>query len=168
MKINGEAKYGMDMRVPGMVYAAAAMPPVPGGSLKSFDESAVLGRRGVLKVVALPHGVAVVADSYWRARQALAKLPVQWDAGVGAGVNSADIDKDYRDAAANTPMEQVKLQGDAKAALAAGKIVEAVYETPHLSHAPMEPLNCTASVQADRVDVWMGTQSTDIIAPRIA
>ncbi|MEJ0023972.1 MAG: molybdopterin cofactor-binding domain-containing protein [Alphaproteobacteria bacterium] len=168
VKVNGEAKYGMDMRVPGMVYAAAAMPPVPGGSLKSFDESAVLGRRGVLKVVALPHGVAVVADSYWRARQALAKLPVQWDAGVGAGVNSADIDKDYRDAAANTPMEQVKLQGDAKAALAAGKIVEAVYETPHLSHAPMEPLNCTASVQADRVDVWMGTQSTDIIAPRIA
>jgi isoquinoline 1-oxidoreductase beta subunit len=158
----------MDARVSGMVYAAAMMSPVPGGALKSFDESAVLSMRGVSKVVGLPSGVAVVADSYWRARQALAKLPIQWDAGVGAGVNSADIDKAYLDAAASAPMEQVKKAGDANAALAAGKVVEAVYETPHLSHAPMEPLNCTASVLADRVDVWIGTQSSDMITPKIA
>lgn len=168
VKINGAATFGIDAVVPGMVHAAAVMCPSPGGAVKSYDEAAIKGRRGVLQVVALPNGVAVVADKYWRARTALDAMKVEWDLGVGAGVNSADVDKAYREAALTAPMLDLHSAGDVNAAFSGAKVIEAMYETPHLAHAPMEPLNCTADVKADRVDIWMGTQSTDNVAPAVA
>jgi isoquinoline 1-oxidoreductase beta subunit len=104
--------------------------------------------------------VAVAADRYWRARQALDRLKIEWAPGANAGVDSAQLDQAYRDAL-DGPMVEAKDEGDAAAALAAPGVrrIEAVYEVPYLAHAPMEPLNCTVKLAPDRVDVWIGTQS---------
>jgi len=160
LKVTGEAKFGIDTRLPDMLYAAVTTCPVFGGSVKSYDAKATLGRRGIKTVVAVPGGVAVVADRFWRAKEALAALPIEWDYGSGAGTDSEQFRKDYRaalDGAAATAIDR----GDTDKALAAGKPVEALYEVPHLAHAPMEPLNCTAEVRPDRVDVWLGTQNPE-------
>jgi isoquinoline 1-oxidoreductase beta subunit len=160
VKVNGEAIFGLDVRLPDMVYAAVVTCPVPGGTVKNFDATAVLSRRGVTNVVPFPGGLAVVADRFWRAQQAALALPVEWDYGAGAGTSSAGFRKDYRDAL-NGPLINAKTVGDTDATLKSGKVVEALYEAPYLAHAPMEPLNCTAHFQGDRLDIWMGTQNAD-------
>jgi isoquinoline 1-oxidoreductase beta subunit len=161
VKVDGRARFGIDTDLPGMVYAAAMTCPVFGGTLKHFDETAILGRRGVIAVVPVPGGVAVVADRYWRAKEALARLPVVWAPGDAAASDSAAFRQAYvqaLDGAAATAHET----GDVVGALAgAAQRVEAIYEVPHLAHAPMEPLNCTAHWQNDRIDVWIGTQNPD-------
>ena len=91
-----QAMFGIDVRLPDMVYAAVALCPVPGGTVKSYDASKVLGRRGVQAVVPVPGGVAVVADRFWRAKQAAADLPVEWNPGAGAGTDSAMFRAAYR------------------------------------------------------------------------
>jgi isoquinoline 1-oxidoreductase beta subunit len=159
-KVTGQAIFGLDVRRPDMLYAAVVLCPVPGGVLKSFDPEPVLARRGVTNVVPIPGGVAVVADRYWRARQAALTLPVEWDFGAGAGASSAQFAKAYRDAL-DGPLTNAKSVGDTETALKSGKVIEAVYEVPYLAHAPMEPLNCTAHFQGDRLDIWMGTQAAD-------
>jgi isoquinoline 1-oxidoreductase beta subunit len=160
LKVTGQAKFGIDTRLPDMLYAAVTTCPVFGGSVRSFDAKAVENRRGVKTVVAVPGGVAVVADRFWRAKEALAALPIEWDYGSGAGTSSEQFRQDYR-AALDGPAATAVNSGDVEKALAAGKPIEALYEVPHLAHAPMEPLNCTAQVQADRVDVWLGTQNPE-------
>ncbi len=158
LKVNGEAKFGIDARLPNMVYAAVANCPVFGGRLRSYDESAIKSRRGFIAVVPVENGVAVVADRFWRAKEALAALPIQWDSGAGAGTNSEQFRADYR-AALEGSLANAVDKGDAKGKFAeAAKVVEALYEAPHLAHAPMEPLNATAHWRPDRIDVWMGTQ----------
>ena len=159
-KLNGTAMFGIDAQVPGMVYAAVVSCPEFGGKLKSVDETAIAGRRGIIKVVKMDDAVAVVADRYWRAKQALDKLKIEWAPGDNATVDSAQLDKAYRDAL-DGPLVTAKNTGDAAAALAApnAKLVEALYEVPYLSHSPMEPLNCTVQLAPDRVDVWIGTQA---------
>jgi isoquinoline 1-oxidoreductase beta subunit len=103
----------------------------------------------------------VVADRFWRAKEALADVKVDWDYGSGAGTDTQAFERDYR-AALDGPAATAKSIGDlAKAYGDGGKVIEAIYEAPHLAHAPMEPLNATAFVQRDRVDVWMGTQNAD-------
>ena len=159
-KVTGKAEFGIDVQVPGMVYAAAASCPVFGGKLRSYDEKAVLGRRGVLAVVPVPGGVAVVADRFWRAQEALKVLPVEWDYGEGAGTDSARFVDDYR-RALDGPAVVAGEEGDVAAALKNGRVVEALYEVPHLAHATMEPLNCTARVENGRVEIWMGTQNPE-------
>ena len=144
-----------------MVYAAVSLCPVPGGTLKSYDASKVMDRRGIQAVVPVPGGVAVVADRFWRAKQAAADLPVEWNPGAGAGTDSAKFRADYR-AALDGKLAMARDDGDTPQALTQGKLVEATYEVPHLSHAPMEPLNCTAHVHANGVDVWLGTQNPDM------
>ena len=160
-KVTGQAMFGIDVRLPDMLYAAVVTCPVPGGKLKSYDVKTIENRRGFKSVVEIPGGVAIVADRFWRAKEAAAALPIQWDFGPGAGVDSAQIRQAYKDPL-NGPTETAKSQGDALAALAAGKPIEAVYEAPFLAHAAMEPLNCTAHLQADRLDIWMGTQAPDV------
>jgi len=158
VKVTGEAKFGIDTRVPDMVYAAVANCPVFGGSLKTFDESAIKGRRGIIAVVPLGAAVAVVADRFWRAKQAALDLPITWDEGPAASVDSQQIRADYR-AMLDGDVDNAVNKGDVAGAFSNGaKIVEALYEAPYLAHAPMEPLNATAYVQKDRVDVFMGTQ----------
>lgn len=161
-KIDGSAKFGIDAQVPGMVFAAINACPVPGGKLKSVDESALAGAPGVLAVVKLDNAVAVVADgSYWRAKQALARLHPEWDGGEAASVDSDKLSQEFR-AALNDTMVSARNDGDVDPALSGGaKIFEAIYETPYLSHSPMEPLNATVHLQPDRLDVWVGTQAAD-------
>jgi isoquinoline 1-oxidoreductase beta subunit len=162
MKINGTAIYGIDIKVPDMVHAAITACPVFGGKLKSVDDSKIVGQRGVVQVVKLPNAVAVVADRYWRAKAALDKLVTEWEFGAGAGTDSAQFRKDYV-AALDQSGAVARNDGDVdKAMPAAAKVVEATYDVPIIAHAPMEPLNATAHVTADRVDVWVGTQNADL------
>ena len=159
-KLDGSAEFGIDAKVPGMVYAAVVSCPEFGGKLQSVDETPVAGMPGVIAVVKLADAVAVVADRYWRARAALQKLQPVWAPGANATVDSAQLDKAYRDAL-DGPLASARKVGDAPAVLAApgAVLVEAAYEVPYLAHAPMEPMNATVHLQPDRVDVWIGTQS---------
>ncbi len=161
LKINGTAVYGIDIKIPGMVQAAIMACPVFGGTLRSVDERAIAGSRGVIQVVKLPNAVAVIADRYWRAKAALDKLPIEWDLGAAAATDSVQFRKAYLDALDETGAV-ARHDGNVDAAMpAAAKVIEAVYDVPIIAHAPMEPLNATAHVQADRVDVWVGTQNAD-------
>ncbi len=162
VKVTGEAIFGIDVRLPDMLYAAVVMCPVPGGTVKSYDAKAILSHRGVQSVVPVPGGIAVVADRFWRAKQAALALPIEWNFGAGAGTSSAQFREDYRDALKG-PLENAKSVGDAGKALNdAPKVIEALYEVPYLAHATMEPLNCTVHIQPDRLDIWMGTQAPEI------
>jgi isoquinoline 1-oxidoreductase subunit beta len=161
LKINGSAKYGIDLEVPGMVRAAIIKCPVFGGTVKSVDEGAIAGRRGVLQVVRLKDAVAVVADRYFRAQAALNALPIEWEVGAAGATNSTQFRKEYLDVLGQNGVE-ARHDGNVDAAMpTAAKVIEATYEVPIIAHAPMEPLNAIADVQADRVDVWVGTQNAD-------
>jgi isoquinoline 1-oxidoreductase beta subunit len=161
LKINGTAKYGIDLDVPGMVCAAIIKCPVFGGTVKSIDESAIAGRRGVLQVVKLSNAVAVVADRYFRALAALKTLPIEWEVGAAGATDSVQFRKAYLDALGQKGVV-ARHDGDVDAAMpTAAKVIEATYDVPIITHAPMEPLNAIAHVQADRVDVWVGTQNAD-------
>ena len=161
-KIDGSAKFGIDAQIPDMVFAAITACPVPGGKLKSVDELVVAGAPGVLQVVRLEKAVAVVATgSFWRAKQALARLQPEWDVGEAGSVDSARLSKEYREALGGA-MLTARNEGNVDQAISgAAKTFEAVYETPYLSHSPMEPLNATVLLQPDRLDVWFGTQAAD-------
>ncbi|HEX5281140.1 MAG TPA: molybdopterin cofactor-binding domain-containing protein [Micropepsaceae bacterium] len=162
LKINGTAKYGIDLEVPGMVRAAVMKCPVFGGTLKSADESKIASRRGIIQVVKLKDAVAVVADRTWRAQAALKALPIEWEVGAAGATNSAQFRKAYLDALDQKGAE-ARHDGNVDGALAkAAKVIEATYDVPIIAHAPMEPLNAIAHVQADRVDVWVGTQNADL------
>jgi isoquinoline 1-oxidoreductase subunit beta len=158
-KTDGSAKFGIDAQVPGMVFAAITACPVPGGKLKSVDGSVLNGAPGVLNVVKLPNAVAVVAtDTYWRAKRALSRLQPEWDVGAAGQVDSDKLSQMYR-AALNEPMLTARNDGNVDQVFsAAAKTFEAIYETPYLSHSPMEPMNATVNLQPDRLDVWVGTQ----------
>jgi isoquinoline 1-oxidoreductase subunit beta len=159
LKINGTAKFAIDTKLPGMVYAAINACPVPGGKLRSVDDTPVKGRRGVIQIVKLDDAVAVVADRFWRAKEALALLKPEWDAGAAASTDSAQFAKLYVDTL-DGPMVTARDTGNVEAEFAkGGKIIEALYEAPHLAHATMEPLNATVHLQPDRLEVWLGTQS---------
>jgi isoquinoline 1-oxidoreductase beta subunit len=161
-KIDGSAKFGIDAQLPGMVFAAINACPVAGGKLKSVDESMVAGAPGVLQVVKLSNAVAVVAEgSFWRAKQALARLQPEWDAGEAASVDSDKLSQEFHKALSET-MLTARNEGDVDQAMSgATKTFEAIYETPYLSHSPMEPMNATVHLQPDRLDVWVGTQAAD-------
>ena len=162
-KLNGAAQYAIDVRLPGMKLAAIAQCPVFGGKLAGFDAKAVASLPGVRHVAAVgDNAVAVVADTWWQAKTALDKLPIRWDEGPNAAVGSADIAALLREGL-DAPSTSVGLQqGDVKAALGAGgKVIEAVYATPFLNHATLEPQNCTALIDGNRVEIWVGTQNGD-------
>jgi isoquinoline 1-oxidoreductase beta subunit len=161
-KTNGSAKFGIDAQVPGMVFAAINACPVPGGTLKGVDESVLSGAPGIVRVVKLENAVAVVAtDSFWRAKRALSRLHLEWDVGAAGRVDSGQLSKEYR-AALNARMVTARNDGDVdKAMSGAAKTFEAIYETPYLSHSPMEPMNATVNLQLDRLDVWVGTQDAE-------
>jgi isoquinoline 1-oxidoreductase beta subunit len=161
-KIDGSAKYAMDTRIPGMVYAAITACPVPGGTLKSVDDTPLKGAKGIIQVVRLPNAVAVVAsESFWQAKQALAKLQPEWETGAAGNTDSAQFAVAYRQALDGKAVV-ARNDGNVDTALpAAAKTLEAVYEVPYLAHAPMEPMSATVNLQQDRLDVWVGTQSAD-------
>ncbi len=163
-KVNGQVRYGIDTALPGMLHAAIKDCPVFGGKLVSFDAAAVSARRGIKGVVRVnASAVAVVADSWWRAKQALDALPIVWDEGPNAKESSAAIAE--RQKAGLTATQDVFADthiGNANQALAAAaQRIEAVYSTPFVAHACMEPMNCTARVGAKRAEVWVSSQNAE-------
>jgi isoquinoline 1-oxidoreductase subunit beta len=162
-KLVGKTTYGIDVRLPGMLYAAISACPVFGGTLKSYDEAKVRGMPGVKHVVRVGNdAVAVVADSWWRAKTALEAVPVVWDAGTNAKVSSATI-ADFLKEGLDSDQAIVGNQvGDVQAALAgAAKVVEALYAFPYRIHATMEPMNATALFTSGRCEVWAPTQNAE-------
>jgi isoquinoline 1-oxidoreductase beta subunit len=163
-KIDGTAEYGLDVKLPGMLYAALAQCPVIGGKAASFDATKAKGMPGVKHVVAITDGVAVVADSWWRAKVARDALAIKWDEGAGKSLNTASISAALKAAAAK-PGGVIKKQGDVDAGMkAAAKTLQADYELPFLAHAAMEPMNFTADVGKDSCLVYGPTQFQQLAA----
>jgi isoquinoline 1-oxidoreductase beta subunit len=161
LKVNGSAIYGIDVRLPDMLYASVMTCPVFGGTLQRYDFDAIKSLPGVRAAVEVPNGIAVVADSFWRAKTALEVMPIEWDFGAHANTNSETFWKTFREAL-DKQGAVAKEEGEALAAIkASAKVVEADYEVPYLAHATMEPMNCTAQVTPQRVDVWVGTQNPE-------
>ena len=160
-KTQGKTVYGIDIKLPSMLYAAIKACPVVGGKVKSFDAAKITSRAGVKKVVQVEgYAVAVVADSWWRARTALDALPIVWDEGDNAKVSSASIAAWLKEGLDVDEALVGNKSGDVKAALAsAAKKVEAVYSYPYQNHATMEPMNATARYTADKCEVWCSTQN---------
>jgi isoquinoline 1-oxidoreductase beta subunit len=159
-KVTGKPIFGIDVRVPDMLYAAIVQCPVFGGTVKSYDESKIANLKGMQRVVRLPDAVAVVADSWWQAKRAIDALPVTWDEGQNGNVSSAIIAEFLRGGLVAPEAAVIRADGDVGAGLAkAAKLVEAEYSAPFLAHATMEPQNCTAHVTADKVEVWASTQN---------
>ena len=162
-KLNGSKVYAIDVKLPGMLNAAVKGCPVYGGKLKSFDDGKVAGMPGVKKVLAVQStAVAVVADTWWRAKTALDALPIVWDEGAAGSVSSATIADQLKEGLTATAINGDRQNGDALAVIAgAAKKVEAVYSTPFLSHACMEVMNCTVRITADRAEAWVPTQNLE-------
>ena len=159
-KVDGRAQFGIDVVVPGMLYAAIRQSPVFGGTVGHYDEANTLKRPGIKKVVNLKNAVAVVADRFWRAKSALDALNIGWSDGPNASLDDAKIAADLKAALDDDASAAVAKQvGDAAAALkGAAKVVSAEYHVPYLAHATMEPMNCTAHVTADSCEIWAPTQ----------
>src|SRR5262249_9690319 len=157
-QVTGRAIYAIDVTVAGMRMASIARCPVVGGTVAGFDATRARAVPGVVQVVQISSGVAVVADSYWSARRGRDALTVRWTEGPNAKLDSAAIHRAYQDAA-RQPGLVARRAGDAAAALARGKVLEGVYEVPFMAHATMEPQNCTAHVRPDACEVWAPTQN---------
>lgn len=160
-KLTGAQVYGADLRLPGMLNAAIKDCPVVGGKLKRFDAAAIQNRRGVKKVVQVGDtAVAVVADTWWRAKSALDAMTIEWDEGPNAKLSSADIAAMLKTGLDAKEAIVGNQAGDAAGAIAAAaKRVEAVYAYPYQNHATMEPMNATARWTPERCEVWTPTQN---------
>jgi isoquinoline 1-oxidoreductase beta subunit len=159
-KVDGSAVFGMDVVVPGALTAVVVRCPVPGGMVKSFDGAAAKARPGVEAVVPISSGIAVVAKTYWHARQAAAHVKVEWDEGPLAGFSTAKLLETHRQLAREGGGKRVHSTGDAEAVLAkASRVLEAEYTAPYLAHATMEPQNATAHVTESKCEIWAPTQS---------
>jgi isoquinoline 1-oxidoreductase beta subunit len=168
-KVNGSAKFGLDVRLRGMLTAVLARPPVLGGKALSFDDSKARAVPGVKQVLQTPHGVAVLAEGYWAATKGRDVLEVKWDDGPHAGLSSEVVSRTLTDA--TTQEGKVgRNEGDFAAAKPA-RTLDVIYEAPYLAHACMEPMNCTAWVKPGSVEIWAGTQApgpTQAIVANIA
>ncbi len=166
-KVDGSAIFGIDVRIPGMLVAQVERAPEIGGALRSFDAKAALAVEGVRAVVEIPNGIAVVATSFWAAQSGRKKLAVEWKAGPHGALDNEAIRKLCL--AAVEKGVTARSDGDVKGALAsASRTIEAVYEFPFLAHATLEPMNCTAKVEADRCELWAPTQAPNAAADAAA
>ncbi len=160
-KLDGSLVYAIDVKLPGMLCAAIRDCPVYGGKLVSFDNAKIASMPGVKRAVRVNDTtVAVVADTWWHAKKALDALPIVWDEGPNATRTSADIAAHLKEGLTAANVYAMRNEGDALAAIAAAPVkVEAVYSTPFLAHATMEPMNCTVRLTADRAEAWVATQN---------
>ena len=177
--VSGHGVYGMDAKMPGMVYASIEHPPVVGGAVKSVDDSEALKVRGVKQTVQIekykgPYGfqplggVAVIADNTWAAMQGRKKLKVDWDLGPNAAYNSDTFRAQLADTV-RKPCKVARNVGDVdKAFASSAKTHEAEYYTPHLSHAPMEPPAAVAEFKDGKVEVWAATQNPQAVQDTVA
>ena len=150
-KVNGSAVFGIDVRRPGMRFAAVSQSPVFGGEVASYDETSALAVKGVESVVAVPNGVAVVADSTWHAHKGLEALAPSFTGGVTQGLDSAKV----------SAMLRAKLDEIGKVEIEGAGTIDVEYQVPFLMHATLEPMNCTAHVTENSCDVWVPTQNQD-------
>jgi isoquinoline 1-oxidoreductase beta subunit len=158
-KVNGKARYGLDVNLPGMLVAVMARVPAGGAKPKRVDDSKAKAIKGVQQVITLPTGVAVLATGYWAARQGRDALVIDWDLGAAATLDSAKVSEMLDKGALNADAV-AKDEGNLRdAAASSARTLDARYEAPYLAHACMEPMNCTAWVQGDSVEIWAGTQS---------
>jgi len=158
-KVNGSAKFGIDVRMPGLRYAAVANCPVFGGQVARVDDSAARAVKGVRQVVVADNIVAVVADHYGAAKKGLAALRIEWNEGPNANFSSQAWLASLKQANQGKGVVATQEGNMAQTRAAAARVVQAEYEVPPMAHAALEPLNCTLHVRADRCDVWLGTQA---------
>jgi len=168
-KSEGSALYGIDVRPEGMVYAAVRMAPAFGGKVQGVTPTEVVNMPGVLSVIDFSNaieenfgagaGVAVVARTFWQAKQAAAALPIRWDDGANAQLSSESIYAAMADALEREDGDSYHSRGDMEKASGALRTIKSVYRAPYLAHATMEPINCTAQVKDGKVHVWVGTQA---------
>lgn len=159
-KVDGTAQYSGDIRLPGLVFASIRNCPVPGGTLKSVDETSIKGRRGVSKVVRLPSAIAVIADNSWRAKEAALSIDPQWDEGANAKMSSADTIKAQAAAIKAGKLESEIAEGDVAVAMkSAAKVVSHDYTMPYLCHAQMEPIGCVVQWKDGKLDIWGAFQN---------
>jgi isoquinoline 1-oxidoreductase beta subunit len=158
-KVDGSAQFGIDVKLPGMLYGAVAQSPVLGGKIAALEATAAAAMPGVRRIVEVPGGVVVVAEHFWQALRARDALQITWDGGANARLDTAAIRALLERAASSNPGLRARTDGDAAAALeSAAQSLQSVYELPMLAHATMEPMNCTADVGADGCDLYVGTQ----------
>ena len=158
-KVNGTGRFGIDVQVPGMWVAVMARAPQPGAKPTRFNDAAAAAVAGVRQVLVIPSGVAVLADGYWAAKSGRDALQVEWDLGTHAALSSAGV-SDMLATAADQADALSRDEGNVRDAAANSALsVDALYEAPYLAHACMEPMNCTAHVRGDEVEIWAGTQS---------
>ena len=168
-KVNGSAEFGIDVKLPGMVYAALEQCPVIGGKVKSVDSAKAKGMPGVIDVVEIPDGVAVVANTWWRANQARKALAITWDEGANANLNTAAMFEGTRTAAKSGTALPLKAVGDADAVIGASQnVVRAEYVSQNVSHSPLEPMNFTAWYKDGKMSLIGPTQWQDAAQGAIA
>lgn len=163
-KVDGTAMFGIDADLPGMKYAAVKGTPVIGATIRRVDLSAAMAMPGVIKIVTRDRFVAVIADGYWQAQQAINALTVTYDEGVAGTLDQEDIYANFKTAmseAVETGKEKQDIAyGHARAAIkTAARVFEAEYQVPFLAHAAMEPLNATVRIEGDTAEMWTGTQN---------
>jgi len=157
-KVTGRTQFGIDVRVPNMVYAAVARCPVFGGKVASFDATKAKAIPGVKSTVQISNGIAVIADNTWAAFAGAKALDIKWDEGANAAFSTESNRAAFAEQT-KQPGASARKQGDGAAALGTvAKKIDALYEAPFLAHAPMEPLNCVAHVTSDKCEVWASTQ----------
>ena len=177
-KVNGTAVFGLDVRLPDMLYASIRLCPMLGGSAGAIQVNAVLGLPGVERLVRLPAyagstaGFAVVGKTWWQAQQAALTVPVEWQQRPAGGLDTRAIEKSLEDALAREEGHVFYKKGDVgKAEVVAARKVEAIYRAPYLAHATLEPMNCTAQVKDGKVWLWVPTQVPQMavaVAARVA
>jgi isoquinoline 1-oxidoreductase beta subunit len=159
-KVNGTAKFTIDLQIPGMLIASTLTCPVSGGKLlKVNNEDAARKVPGVRDIVRLDNAVAVTASNFWACQQALKALDIEWDRGPHASLDSAQLDKSLLDASAGDGVFAHQAGDIATALKNASSRFEAIYEQPFLSHSPLEPMTCVAHVRADECELWVGCQA---------
>lgn len=158
-KINGSAVFGQDIQFDGLKIAVVARCPYFKGKLKTYDDTAAKQIPGVVRVVVVPTGVAVVADNFWAAKRGRDALKIEWDAGPNAGLDSEQLFADFRQMASGKGAVASAAGEPDSAFNQASKIITAEYTAPYLAHSPMEPLNCTVKIGKDSCDIWTGTQA---------
>ncbi|MFP3553956.1 molybdopterin cofactor-binding domain-containing protein [Paraburkholderia sp. SIMBA_049] len=162
-KCDGSARFGLDAEVPGMLYAAVRHGPAYGSTIASIDDSIAKAMPGVKLVMAIPQGVAVVADQYWQAVKALATVHETYAPHPNASASSATLDASLRKSLGQPGVSTPGSHGDVQAAMkGATTIIEGEFTLPILSHACMEPVSCTASVEGDKCEIWLSTKSPTI------
>ena len=162
--VRAKIRYGIDTQLPGMVYAAVASCPVFNGKVKSLDSSKIDNRRGIKKVLNMGDFVAVVADNWWRAKEALKDVSIEWDVPEkNAKLSSTSLMEYFKEGLTQSEVAVARKEGDTLAALTAAgsKVIEGEYFTPYLAHSTMEPMGYTGWLQDEKLEIWTSTQSAE-------